>query len=187
MKSGKVHLPIASTSIFYISSNKVDEVVGTVFNDKKVIPTKSSHGNISDISSSIERNNIVALSRSYIEDNVINIKNHNVGFRGEAIRKILNRFHFPHEHFKKLKTPSEIKDFVINHSTELSEFFTSLYENNILWFDDSYKGSSFILECNDYLYISKRRLEGNVNIDILKDIFQKNTYKNIMLDEGETQ
>jgi hypothetical protein len=187
VKSGKVHLPIASTSIFYISSNKVDEVVGTVFNDKKVIPTKSSHGNISDISSSIERNNIVALSRSYIEDNVINIKNHNVGFRGEAIRKILNRFHFPHEHFKKLKTPSEIKDFVINHSTELSEFFTSLYENNILWFDDSYKGSSFILECNDYLYISKRRLEGNVNIDILKDIFQKNTYKNIMLDEGETQ
>ena len=186
VKSGKVHLPIASTSIFYISSNKVDEVVGTVFNDKKVIPTKSSHGNISDISSSIERNNIVALSRSYIEDNVINIKNHNVGFRGEAIRKILNRFHFPHEHFKKLKTPSEIKDFVINHSTELSEFFTSLYENNILWFDDSYKGSSFILECNDYLYISKRRLEGNVNIDILKDIFQKNTYKNIMLDEGET-
>ena len=187
VKSGKVHLPIASTSIFYISSNKVDEVVGTVFNDKKVIPTKSSHGNISDISSSIERNNIVALSRSYIEDNVINIKNHNVGFRGEAIRKILNRFHFPHEHFKKLKTPSEIKDFVINHSTELSEFFTSLYENNILWFYDSYKGSSFILECNDYLYISKRRLEGNVNIDILKDIFQKNTYKNIMLDEGETQ
>ena len=187
VKSGKVHLPIASTSIFYISSNKVDEVVGTVFNDKKVIPTKSSHGNISDISSSIERNNIVALSRSYIEDNVINIKNHNVGFRGEAIRKILNRFHFPHEHFKKLKTPSEIKDFVINHSTELSEFFTSLYENNILWFDDSYKGSSLILECNDYLYISKRRLEGNVNIDILKDIFQKNTYKNIMLDEGETQ
>ena len=187
VKSGKVHLPIASTSIFYISSNKVDEVVGTVFNDKKVIPTKSSHGNISDISSSIERNNIVALSRSYIEDNVINIKNHNVGFRGEAIRKILNRFHFPHEHFKKLKTTSEIKDFVINHSIELSEFFTSLYENNILWFDDSYKGSSFILECNDYLYISKRRLEGNVNIDILKDIFQKNTYKNIMLDEGETQ
>lgn len=185
VKSGKVHLPIAYTSIFYISSNKVDEVVSTVFNDKKVIPTKSSHGNISDISSSIERNNIVALSRSYIEDNVINIKNHNVGFRGEAIRKILNRFHFPHEHFKKLKTPSEIKDFVINHSTELSEFFTSLYENNILWFDDSYKGSSLILECNDYLYISKRRLEGNENVDILKDIFQKNTYENIMLDEGE--
>ncbi|WP_247917316.1 SIR2 family protein [Streptococcus oralis] len=186
VKSCKVHLPIAYTSVFYISSNKVDEVVSTVFNDKKVIPMKNSHENISDISSSIEGNYIVALSRSYIEDNVINIKNHNVGFRGEAIRNILNRFHFPHEHFKKLKTPSEIKDFVKNHSTELIEFFTSLYENNILWFDDSYKGSSLILECNDYLYISERKLKGNENVEILKDIFQKNIYKNIMLDEGET-
>ena len=99
---------------------------------------------------------------------------------------ILNQFCFVHEDFENLESASKIKDFIINHSTELKEFFNSLYENNILWFDESYKGSSLILKDNDYLYITKRKLEGNGNIDILKDIFQKNTYKNIMLDEGES-
>ena len=186
VKSGKVYLPVYDTNIFYILSNRVEEVIHKIFNDKGIITTDHKSESISNISDSIENRNIVALSRNYIEENLIKIRNHNVGFRGDAIRKILNRFHFPHEHFKKLKTPSEIKDFVINHSTELSEFFTSLYENNILWFDDSYKGSGLILEGSDYLYISKRKLGGNGNVDILKDIFRKNTYKNIMLDEGET-
>lgn len=186
VKSGKVHLTISYTNIFYISSNKVDKVVSTVFYDKKVILKKNSHENISDISNSIENNNIVALSKNYIKDNVINIKNQNVGFRGEAIRKILNRFCFSHENFKKLKTPSEIKRFIIDHGTEIDAFFEEKYKNNILWFDDSYQESDLFLDDNDDLFITKRLLKGNKNVEILKDIFQKNPYKNIILDEGET-
>lgn len=186
VKSGKVYLPIYDTNIFYILSNRVDEVIHKVFNDKGIITTSHISESITNISDSIEHENIVALSRNYIEENLIKIRNHNVGFRGEAIRMILNQFCFVHEDFENLESASKIKDFIINHSTELKEFFNSLYENNILWFDESYKGSSLILKDNDYLYITKRKLEGNGNIDILKDIFQKNTYKNIMLDEGES-
>lgn len=186
VKSGKVHLPIYDTDIFYILSNRVDEVIHKIFNDNGIIATGHQSGNISNISDSIENENIVALSRNYIEENLIKIRNHNVGFRGDAIKMILNRFNFAHEDFKNSESPSQIKDFVINHSTELKSFLTSLYENNILWFDESYKGSSLILKDNDYLYITKSKLEGNGNIDILKDIFQKNIYKNIMLDKGET-
>ncbi|EGF09709.1 hypothetical protein HMPREF9394_0176 [Streptococcus sanguinis SK1057] len=99
---------------------------------------------------------------------------------------ILNQFCFVHEDFKNLESASKIKDFIINHSTELKEFFKNLYENNILWFDNRYKESSLAIENNDYLYISRRKLEGNENVEVLKDIFQKNPYKNIILDEGET-
>lgn len=185
VKLGKVYLPICNTEIFYILSNRVDEVVNKVFNNKGIITTRHIRESISNISDSIEKENIVALSQNYIEENLIKISNHNVGFRGAAIRKILIQFCFEHEDFENLKSASEIKDFVINHRTELDEFFKSLYENNILWFDNSYKGSGLDLENNDYLYISKRKLEGNGNVDILKDIFQKNTYKNIILEEGE--
>lgn len=186
VKSDKVYMPVYDTNIFYILSNRVDEVIHKVFNDKRIITTSHISESISNISDSIENENIVALSRNYIEENLIKIRNHNVGFRGEAIRKILNKLCFVHEDFENLESASKIKDFIINHSKELKDFFKNLYENDILWFDESYKGSSLILKDNDYLYITKRKLEGNGNIDILKDIFQKNIYKNIMLDEGET-
>jgi len=185
VKSGKVYLPIYDTNIFYILSNRVDEVIHKVFNDKGIITTSHISESITNISDSIEHENIVALSRNYIEENLIKIRNHNVGFRGEAIRMILNQFCFVHEDFENLESASKIKDFIINHSTELKEFFKSLYENNILWFDNRYKESSLAIENNDYLYISRRKLEGNENVEVLKDIFQKNPYKNIILDEGE--
>ena len=185
VKSGKVYLPTYDTNIFYILSNRVDEVIHKVFNDKGIITTSHISESITNISDSIEHENIVALSRNYIEENLIKIRNHNVGFRGEAIRMILNQFCFVHEDFENLESASKIKDFIINHSTELKEFFKSLYENNILWFDNRYKESSLAIENNDYLYISRRKLEGNENVEVLKDIFQKNPYKNIVLDEGE--
>jgi len=185
VKSGKVYLPTYDTNIFYILSNRVDEVIHKVFNDKGIITTSHISESITNISDSIEHENIVALSRNYIEENLIKIRNHNVGFRGEAIRMILNQFCFVHEDFENLESASKIKDFIINHSTELKEFFKSLYENNILWFDNRYKESSLAIENNDYLYISRRKLEGNENVEVLKDIFQKNPYKNIILDEGE--
>ena len=161
-------------------------MIHKVFNDKGIITTSHISESITNISDSIENENIVALSRNYIEENLIKIRNHNVGFRGEAIRMILNQFCFVHEDFKNLESASKIKDFIINHSTELKEFFQNLYENNILWFDNRYKESSLAIENNDYLYISRRKLEGNENVEVLKDIFQKNPYKNIILDEGET-
>lgn len=183
IKSGKVYIPTSNKEIMYVLSNRVDEVVNKLFYDQKIVIDNHVIENPTNISSSIEYRDIIALSRNYINENLINIKNHNVGFRGDAIKKILRRLGFPCEEFKKLKKASEIKDFVINHTKELSKFFEGHYVNNILWFDENYRSTKMAFAETDYLYISKHKLLKNDNIDILDNVIAEDKYRNIILDK----
>lgn len=183
VKEGKVHIPTSTTEILHILSEKTPDLVKNHFFNNAIITERYVADNSSNVSSSIQLGGIVALSRKYIDDNLISIRSQNAGFRGDAIRKILESFDFPNQKLKKLKTASKIKNFVMENRLEIAEFFEKQYEDNILWFDKKYKGHNFVISDNEYLYISKEKLKGNENVAILKDIMKEHKYEYIVLDE----
>lgn len=182
VKNNKVYIPRLDTNILQILSNKVDYIVKNAFSNEKIITSRYTVPTNFNISLSITDRNILALSRNYIDENLINIKNYRNGFWGSAIKEILNHFGFSNQKFDKLSSASQIKDYIMKHKTEIVEFFEKHYSNNILWFDKKYREYDLKIDRDDYLYISRLTLRGNGSRSILTDIINEKKYNNIILD-----
>lgn len=182
VKNNKVYIPRLDTNILQILSNKVDYIVKNAFSNEKIITSRYTVPTNFNISLSITDRNILALSRNYIDENLINIKNYRNGFWVSAIKEILNHFGFSNQKFDKLSSASQIKDYIMKHKTEIVEFFEKHYSNNILWFDKKYREYDLKIDRDDYLYISRLTLRGNGSRSILTDIINEKKYNNIILD-----
>lgn len=182
IKQNKVYIPTSNTEIFEVLSNKADDIIKVVLSNEKIITSRYTTEKTSNISLSIKKGNILALSRNYIDENLINIKNDRDGFKGGAIKKILNHFDFSNQEFKKLSSASQIKKFITEHRTEIRDFFEKHYHNNILWFDEKYTAYNFNIDKDDYVYISRLILARNVSNSVLTDIINEKKYKNIILE-----
>lgn len=182
IKQNKVYIPSSNTEIFEVLSNKADDIIKVVLSNEKIITSRYTTERTSNISLSIKKGNILALSRNYINENLINIKNDRDGFKGGAIKEILNHFDFSNQEFKKLSSASQIKKFVREHRTEIRDFFEKYYHNNILWFDEKYTAYNFNIDKDDYVYISRLILAGNGSNSVLTDIINEKKYKNIILE-----
>lgn len=73
VKNNKVYIPRLDTNILQILSNKVDYIVKNAFSNEKIITSRYTVPTNFNISLSITDRNILALSRNYIDENLINI------------------------------------------------------------------------------------------------------------------